>query len=141
MLHEPTRRLRTKEDTNCQDERWNEGRSELEAPRDASGVLNNNVGAESQEDTSDDPELPEHDQSTTNTGGSHLCRVDRDGSVFRSNADTHNEACGEEFLPCSCESGTNWSCGEAESGHEDLATTTKVVVKGIDDEGTTVRKR
>lgn len=138
MLHEPTRRLWAEVNTDTKDERWNEGRSKLEAPRDASGVLDNNVSAEAQEDTGDDPKLPEHDERTTNASGGHLGGVDRDSGVLCSNADTHDETCREELLPRLCESGTNWSGSKAEGSHEDLAATTKVVVEGIDDEGATV---
>jgi len=99
VLHEPTRRFWAEEDADSENERWNEGRSELKAPCDASGILDNNVGTEAQEDTRNDPKLPEHDECTTNAGRSHLCGIDRDGSVLCSNADTHDEPCGEELLP------------------------------------------
>jgi len=49
MFHEPARRLGTEENANTQDERWNECRSELEAPCDVAGVFDDDVGAESQE--------------------------------------------------------------------------------------------
>lgn len=51
MLHEPTRRLGAEIDTGAQNERWDEGRTELETPGDITGVLDNDVGAETQEDT------------------------------------------------------------------------------------------
>lgn len=51
MLHEPTRRLGTKEDANAEDERGDEGGTELQAPGDATSVFDNNIGAEAQEDT------------------------------------------------------------------------------------------
>jgi hypothetical protein len=51
MFHEPTRRLGTEEDADGEDEGRNECRSELEAPCDGTGILDNNVGAEAEEDT------------------------------------------------------------------------------------------
>lgn len=51
MFHEPTRRLRTKEDANAEDEGGDEGRTELQTPGDATSVFDNDVGAEAQEDT------------------------------------------------------------------------------------------
>ena len=111
----------------------------MKTPRDSSSILDDDVGAEAQEDTSDDPKLPEHDECTTNASWSHLCGVDGYGSVLRSDADAHDEACGEELLPGLRKGRSNWSGGEAESGHKDLATATKVVVEGINDESATVR--
>lgn len=51
MLHEPARRLGTKEDTNAEDEGWDERWTELETPRYVASVFNNDIGAEAQEDT------------------------------------------------------------------------------------------
>lgn len=45
--------------------------------------------------TGHDPELPEHNQSTSNARGSHLGRVNWDGSVLRTDANAHDKACGE----------------------------------------------
>jgi hypothetical protein len=95
VLHEPTGRFRAEEDTDCQNERWNEGRSKLKAPCDRSGVFDDHVGAEAQEDTSNNPKLPKHDECATNTSGSHLCRVYRYCSVLRTDTDAHDEAGGE----------------------------------------------
>ncbi len=49
--------------------------------------------------TGDDPELPEHDQSTSNARRSHLGGVDGDGGILGANPDTHDEAGGEQALP------------------------------------------
>jgi hypothetical protein len=87
--------------------------------------------------TCDDPELPEHHKRTTNAVGSHLSGIDRHSGVLRANADTHDEASGKEFLPCSCESGTNWGGGKAQGSNKDFTTTTKIVVHWVDDEGAT----
>lgn len=46
MLHEPTRGLGTKKDTTAEDEGGDEGRTELETPRDITSVFDNDVGAE-----------------------------------------------------------------------------------------------
>jgi len=99
MLHQPSWRFWAEVDANSQDEGRNESRSELKAPCDSSGILDNDIGAEAQEDTSNDPELPEHDKRATDASRCHLCGIDRDSSVLRTDTDAHDEACGEELLP------------------------------------------
>jgi hypothetical protein len=89
--------------------------------------------------TCDDPELPEHDKCATNAVGSHLSGIDGYSGVLRTNADTHDEASGKEFLPCSCESGTNWGGSKAQRSNKNFATTTEPVVHWVDDEGATNR--
>jgi len=51
MFHEPARRFWTEEDADSEDEGRDERRSELEAPCDLAGILDNNVGAEAEENT------------------------------------------------------------------------------------------
>lgn len=51
VLHEPTRRLRTEEDASHEEEGWDEGGTELEAPSNATSVFDYYIGAEAQEDT------------------------------------------------------------------------------------------
>ena len=89
------------------------------------------------QNTESDPELPEHHKRTTNAVGSHLSRVDRYSGVLRANANAHDEASGEELLPCSRETRTNWRGSKTQGSDEDFATTTKVVVHWVNDEGAT----
>lgn len=51
MLHQPARRLGAEKDTGAQGEGRDECRTELQTPSDITGVLDNDVGAETQEDT------------------------------------------------------------------------------------------
>jgi hypothetical protein len=51
MFHQPTGRLGAEKDTEEKDEGRNEGGTELETPRDVAGVFDNDVGAETQENT------------------------------------------------------------------------------------------
>ena len=51
VLHEPARRLGAEEDTDEEDKGGDECRPELEAPGDATGVFDDDVCAETQEDT------------------------------------------------------------------------------------------
>lgn len=51
MLHEPARGLGTEEDTNTEDKRRDECRTELETPADVTSIFDNDVGGEAQEDT------------------------------------------------------------------------------------------
>lgn len=136
VLHQPTRRLGAEEDADGEEQGGDEGRAELKTPSDLGNVLDDNVGAEAQEDTGDDPELPEHDKGTTDTGGSHLGGEDGDSSVLGTDTDTHDKTSGEELLPGPGETGTNGGGSQAKTSDEDLTTTTEVVVEGIDDEGT-----
>jgi hypothetical protein len=51
VLHEPTGRLGAEEDTGAENEGGNEGGAQLETPCDVAGVLDDDVGAETEEDT------------------------------------------------------------------------------------------
>lgn len=87
--------------------------------------------------TNCNPELPEHDESTTDAGRGHLSRIDGDGGVLGSDADAHNKACGEEALPRLGETRTDRGRYQAAGGDEDLASSSEVVVQGIDNKGAT----
>lgn len=51
LLHEPTRGLGAEEDAAEEDEGRDKGRAELKTPGDATDVLDDDIGAEAQEDT------------------------------------------------------------------------------------------
>lgn len=53
MLHKPTRGFGTEEDTDTEEEGRDEGRPELETPGDTTGVFDDYVGGEAQEDSCD----------------------------------------------------------------------------------------
>jgi len=134
VLHEPSGRLGAEKDAASEDEGRNEGRSKLQAPGDAGNVLYDDVGAEAQEDTDHDPQLPKHDQSTADTMGGHLGGEDGHCSVLSTDADAHDEAGGEQLLPRLCETGPDGGGGEDNGSEEDLAATAQVLVERVDDE-------
>lgn len=51
VLHEPARGLGAEVDTNGENKRRDKGRTELETPTDITGVFDNDVGGQAQEDT------------------------------------------------------------------------------------------
>lgn len=51
VLHEPTRRFRGKPNTEHEDEGGNESGGELKTPGDLAGILDDNIGSETKEDT------------------------------------------------------------------------------------------
>lgn len=51
VLHEPTRRFRGEPDTEHEDESGNESGAELKTPGNLAGILDDNVGSETKEDT------------------------------------------------------------------------------------------
>ncbi len=85
--------------------------------------------------TSDDPELPEHDQGTAGPVWRHLSRVNRHSGVLGADADTHDESCGKQPLPRLGEGGTNWRGCQARGRDENLTSSSEVVIERIDDEG------
>lgn len=98
FFHQPPRGLWTEPDTAPEDERGDEGGAKLETPCDGTRIFDYDIGTEAQEDactitlvsssssvdspdyrqrlTYDDPELPEHDKSTSDPSRCHLGRVD-----------------------------------------------------------------
>ena len=87
--------------------------------------------------TNCDPELPEHDKSTTDAGRGHLSRIDGNGGVLGSDADAHDKACCEEALPRLGETRTDRGRYQAAGSDKDLASSSEVVVQGIDNKGAT----
>lgn len=51
VLHEPTRRFGGEPDTEHEDESGNESGAELKTPGNLAGILDDNVGSETKEDT------------------------------------------------------------------------------------------
>lgn len=49
VLHEPTGRLWAEVDSDCKEQRWDEGRSELKTPSDVANIFDDDVGAETKE--------------------------------------------------------------------------------------------
>jgi len=86
------------------------------------------------------PQLPEHDEGTSDSSRGHLGRVDGNCGVLCTDTNAHDKPCSEQSLPRSCESGTDRGGGETASSNENLASTAKVVVEWIDNESTTVYK-
>lgn len=84
--------------------------------------------------TNHDPELPKHDQSTTNASGSNLGRVYWNSSILRTNADAHDETSCEKFLPTGRKARGDWCGYQAASGNEDLTAPTEIVVERVDNE-------
>jgi len=100
LFHEPTGGFRREVNSDHQDESGDKGRAELQSPSDGTGVFHDDVGAESEEDTGNDPQLPEHDEGTSNTSWGEFGGENGDSSVLRTNTDTHDESDGEQLLPC-----------------------------------------
>ena len=87
--------------------------------------------------TNNDPKLPKHDKGATNSMGSHLGRVNGHRGVLGANANTHHESCPEETLPILGKGRSDGSSGKAGGREENLASSSEVVVEGINNKGTT----
>lgn len=86
------------------------------------------IGAEAKEDACDDPELPEHDKSASNSSRGKFRRENGDRCVFRTDSDSHHESNSKELFPRLSESRTDWSRDQNDTGDEDFSTSSKVVV-------------
>lgn len=127
----PTRRLGAEEDTDKKGNSRNESTTELESPGDRADLVHGQVGAETQEDTEGGPELPCHDESTTNCSGSILGSEDGDGRCFGSHANAEQQSADEELVPVLGAGGAD-DREETENGsEEDCATTAEVVVERV----------
>lgn len=93
--------------------------------RDETGTY---IRAEAQEDACDDPELPKHDESSSDSSRGEFCREDRDCSVFRTNTYSHDESNSKELFPSLSKSRTNRSRDENDTSDEDLSFSSKVVI-------------
>lgn len=146
VFHQPSWRFGAKVDSDQKDESWDKGRTELKSPRDITRVLDDHVGAETKEDswlsarftleialTSYNPELPEHNESTSDSSRSHLGRVDGDSCIFGSDSNTHDESYSEQGLPRMGETGCNGCSGKTSSSEEDFSSSTEVVIERVDD--------
>ena len=131
LLHEPSGRLGAEENSNCEREGGDEGGSELQSPGDGSGVLNDDVGGESEEDTEGGPELPSHDERSPDGGGRELSGEDGDGGSLGSHSDTEEESNDEELLPRLGESRADGGDDEDEGGNEDNSSSSHQVVERV----------
>ncbi|KAI6750394.1 hypothetical protein HG530_014675 [Fusarium avenaceum] len=139
MLHQPSRRLGTEVDAGGEEEGGDKGRTEFESPGDVADILDDDVGAETEEDTLCWL-LPEHDEGTSNASRSHLSRINRHGSVLGSDTNSHDKTDGEKLLPVPGETRGDRRSNQATGCDEDLSTSTKVVVERIDNKGTAKEK-
>ena len=100
----------------------------MKTPGDISDFVNCQIGAESKEDTERSPHLPTHDQSTADRSRAILCGVDRDCRGFAAHSDTEKEPSDEKLGPGLRDGRTEDGKQAEDSGEEDCATTTEVVV-------------
>jgi hypothetical protein len=78
----------------------------------------------------------QHDQSTSNTSGSHFRSIDGNTGILHSNSDTHYEARSEQPLPGLGKSTRNRGDEENNGRDPDLPATTEVVVDRIGEPNT-----
>lgn len=131
LLHVPTRRLGAEVDEDEKRDSGEEGSAKHESPVDSRDVENSQVEGSSQEDTEGGPHLPGHDQGTSNSGGSVLSSVDRDGRSLSTHTNTHEDTAGKLLLPGLAEGRTDDRPDTEVSREEDDTATTEVVVDRV----------
>ena len=77
------------------------------------------------------PQLPTHDERTTNGRGRVLSSKDGDGGALSSHADTENQTDNEELLPVVRETRGDGCDDEDDGGDENCSAATKVVVQRV----------
>lgn len=134
LLHVPTRRLGAQVDEADQGHGGQERSSEHEAPvgrlRD---VVHGEVDGGSQHDTEGGPELPRHDEGTSDGSGSVLSGVDGDGGGLETHADAHEQTAGELLGPGVAERRADDGPETEVTGDESGAAATEPVVDGVRD--------
>lgn len=133
LAHQPSRRLRAEVDTKAQGNRRDEGRAELEAPGDLASVHNGHVGDGTKEDAKGGPDLPAHDQATTNGSRRVFSREDRNRDLLETHANAKQNTADGELRPCLGRSHANRSQEREDGSDEDGMATAKQVVDGIRD--------
>lgn len=134
VLHQPTGRLGTEPDTGSKDKRRDKGGAKLQAPRQASSVLDSNVCDESEEDANDDPQLPEHNEGAANTMRRHLGRENGDRGVLGTDANTHGKTAPKQALPRLSKPRSDGSGRQEQASQEDFSSSSEVVVERVDNE-------
>lgn len=129
--HAPTWRFRAEVDAQHQRDGWDHGGSELESPGNLASMGHGQVCAVSKEDTEGGPQLPGHDQSTTDSSWSIFCGENGDGGTLSTHSESQEKTADEELLPCLGARRTNDGQETEDSSNEDGTTTTKEVVQGI----------
>lgn len=83
--------------------------------------------------TKGDPQLPEHDERASDPSRGQFGREDGHGGVLGADTNTENESNSEQGLPRVGEA-RGYRGGEEDEGcEENLATTSKEVIQGVDD--------
>lgn len=157
LLHQPSRRLRAEVDSDRERQGGDERRSELKSPRDRlekgrweiqvsststdaidrngictdSGVLHDDVCGESEEDSERGPELPSHDERSSDGGGRELSGEDGHGRSLGSHSDTEQQSDDEQLLPGLSEPGADRCDDEDERGQENDSSSTEDVVERV----------
>jgi hypothetical protein len=89
------------------------------------------ISTVSEEDSKGGPQLPGHDQSTTDGGRRVLCRKNRDCRTLCTHSESEQETADEELPPCLGESRANDGEEAEDGGNEDCATTAQIEVQGV----------
>lgn len=92
-----------------------------------------------QENAERSPQLPTHDQSTSDTCRCVLSGVRGNCRGLGAHTDTEQETTSKELLPTLCEAGTDDGDEAEDGGDEDASTATEPVVEWISQPTTTAR--
>lgn len=95
LLHQPTRGFGAVVDENEQRHGRNEGTSELQAPCEGTSARHSEVSGEADKDSEGCPELPCHNEGSTDRGGAVFGGVDGHGGCLGTHSDSEKQAAGQ----------------------------------------------
>jgi hypothetical protein len=121
-----------------------EGRAELQSPRDVARVHHCQVCTAAEEDSKGSPQLPAHDEAAADSRWGVLGAEDGDGGSFQAHADSEQDASDEELGPGLGDSAADGREDTEDGGDEDGATPGEETVQWVrapaaDDSGANIR--
>jgi len=127
----PTRRLGTKVHTTQKGHSGYKCRSKLQTPGEGTGIFDSQVSAKAEEDSKGRPQLPTHDQATTNHCGSVLSAEDGDCGSLQAHSNSKEQTSDEQLGPILGETGADGRQDTEEGRDEDCTTSAQNSIHGV----------
>jgi len=88
-----------------------------------------------QHDSESGPNLPRHDEATSNYGGRNFSGENRDGDFLETHANTEQNTASSELAPMLGQAGSNRGKHREDGSDEDGTTTTNEIIDGVRNPG------
>jgi len=107
----------------------------LQSPSNLARVDEDEVSTSSNHNSKGCPQLPRHDETSSDIGWSRFCRVDWNRDFLQTHTDAKQDTCGDKLTPFLRECHTEGGAEAENCSEEDCASTSKEIVERVRDPG------